>query len=77
MSVLCPDNGPPRLLRLVSGADFPYPDVVSTLDRKHNLLRVREDWWDNNSKAAQESVLRTEQLCLIEDNLPRVSLLAD
>ena len=77
MSVLCPDKGPPRLLRLVGPAAFSFLNYVSVLDRENNLLRVRQDWWDENSKQAQELVLRTEEYILTEDDFPQVELLAE
>ena len=36
----------PRLLRKVTGDEFPARDIVATLDMENNLVRVRQDWWD-------------------------------
>lgn len=59
MFQLCPDTGPPRLIRFVASADMPAPDVIATLDPRQNLLRIDREVFDLLDRLDQEMVLRT------------------
>lgn len=52
---LCPDNGPPRLIRFgrIDGK------TLSVIDAENNVLRIDLDFFGRLSHAEQEFVIRT------------------
>jgi len=54
---LCPDDGPPRLIRY----DLKGDALVSVLTRSSNLLRVNRTLYDALSALNQSLVLRTQE----------------
>jgi hypothetical protein len=57
---LCPDTGPPRLLRF----DLEGDGVVSILDAEQNLLRINKRLFDQLDANDQARVLRTREQVL-------------
>jgi len=64
---LCPDTGPPRLIRFTS-----LPGTtISTLDKENNLLRVDREKFDQLSKEDRETIIRTDAAEItLESRLP-------
>lgn len=57
---LCPDNGPPRLLRF----DLEGDGVVSILYPEENLLRINKRLFDQLDENDQSRVLKTREKIL-------------
>jgi len=55
----CPDNKPPRLMRYVDPSDLPHDDVVSTLDKDQNILRINRVLFEKLDRMQKHRVLRT------------------
>lgn len=55
-----------RLLREVDGSDFFSQEVVATFDKENNLIRVRRDWWREQSAWVQRAVWKTDVPYLLE-----------
>lgn len=60
MSNLCPDDGPPRLIRFVTHEVMPSSETLSVLDRTNNLLLVQKELFDLLTPSDQRSVIATD-----------------
>lgn len=61
----------PRLLRMVPSTDFPSKDVVATLDRSNNLVRVAQEWWLSQPRFVQSQIWRTDlEVIRLSDLIP-------
>lgn len=49
-----------RLLREVDGSEFVSSEVVATLDTSINLIRVRRDWWSEQSEWVRREVWKMQ-----------------
>jgi len=66
---LCPDNGPPRLIRY----DLPWSDfgLICALDFETNLLRVCREYYDVLTDNQRHQVLLTRREFLYVRDLAR------
>lgn len=70
LSNLCPDDGPPRLIRFVTSEVLPS-NVVSYLDESKNLLRINKDIYDTLDKMVQQRIEKTSITTFTTSMLPR------
>ena len=70
LSNLCPDNGPPRLIRFVTSEVLPS-NVVSYLDGSKNLLRINKDIYDTLDVSVQYRIQKTSITTFTTSMLPR------
>jgi len=63
----------PRLLRKVTGDEFPARDIVATLDMENNLVRVRQDWWDAQPAIVQNQIWKMTEAYLIESDFRSIN----
>ena len=70
LSNLCPDNGPPRLIRFVTSEVLPS-NVVSYLDESKNLLRINKDIYDTLDVSVQYRIQKTSITTFTTSMLPR------
>lgn len=59
---LCPDTGPPRLLRFVTAESMPRPTTLALLDAKNNVLFVNGDAYATLEPMQQHRLIRTTRL---------------
>jgi len=70
LSNLCPDDGPPRLIRFVTSEVLPS-NVVSYLDESKNLLRINKDIYDTLDVSVQHRIQKTGITTFTTSMLPR------
>ena len=56
---LCPDDGPPRLIRFVSADELPTTTTLYLLDSGNNLLRVNRELFEQLTSTEQQRVITT------------------
>lgn len=61
---LCPDHGPPRLIRFVSSAELPDDSCVSYLIAQDNLLLVNRHHYEQLTSTNQQRVITTHTTTL-------------
>ncbi|MGE0677812.1 hypothetical protein [Pseudolabrys sp.] len=64
-SAFCPDDAPPRLFRYLPKTEFPHDEVLATLDKTSNILRINKDLFDNLSWLQKHLLLRTHRSIVI------------
>lgn len=56
---LCPNAGPPRLLRFVTAESMPRSTTLAMLDAKNNVLFINGDLYAELEQQQQHRLIRT------------------
>jgi len=59
--VVCPDNGPHRVVRMQPASFFPAKDIVSWWEKDTNILHVNQELYASLEKYYQHATLRTRE----------------